>query len=168
MICRNHSRTPVTPHRVLFAALVASFASGSWAACSDASSGNPAVTASAGSTCNASFTAYTGNNIAGAYENGSVLNLLAGTTITTLSNSGTYTLSSGGMNIGGIGQQPAAALVHGLGNLSITSRGANSRGIYVYGGESSASQRSKLQVDRDLVVMRSVGAGGAVVENTAV
>lgn len=166
MICISSALRPSASPHVLLAALMATFASGSWATCSDAASGNPAVTASAGSTCNASFTAYTGNNIAGAYENGSVLNLLAGTTITTLSNSGTYTLSSGGMNIGGIGQQPAAALVHGLGNLSVTSRGANSRGIYVYGGENATSQRSKLQVDGNLVVMRSLGAGGAVIQNT--
>ncbi len=165
MICRSHSHTHTTPYRVLFAALVASFASGSWAACTGAASGNPALTASEGSTCNASLITYTGLNVAGANGDGTVLNLLADTNLITTSNTGTYTLSSGGMNIGGTSSQPAA-LVHALGNLNITSRGSSSRGIFIYGGENATHQRSKLQVDGNLVGMRSSGTGGAVVENS--
>lgn len=161
----SQSLTHPVRNAIALAVLSLSCTAYSWAACSDAASGNPALTASAGSTCSAGLTAYTGNNVAGAYQDGSVLNLQAGTSITTTSNSGTYTLSSGGMNIGGIGAQPAAALVHALGNLNVTSRGANSRGVYIYGGANAASQRSKLQVDGNLVVMRSLGAGGAVVQN---
>lgn len=125
MICRSHSHTPTTPHCVLFAALVASFASGSWAACLDTPSGNAALTASAGSICNASRTDYSGNNVAGAYGDGSVLNLLAGTSLVTTGGS-TYTLSTGGLNVGGTPAE-AASLVHALGDLSLSSRGTKSR-----------------------------------------
>lgn len=164
MICRKSPRIPTTTHRVLFAALVASFASGSWATCSDAPSGNPALTATAGSTCNASLTAYGGNNVAGATGNGSVLNLLAGTSLVTSSGS-TYTLSSGGLNSGGVAAEPAS-LVHALGDLSVTSRGNNSRAIYIYTGANAASALNKLQVDGNLVAMRAGSSGGAVVQNT--
>ncbi|MDR2329852.1 MAG: IPTL-CTERM sorting domain-containing protein [Comamonas sp.] len=164
MICKSHSRIPVTPHRVLFAALVASFASGSWAACLDTPSGNAALTASAGSICNASRTDYSGNNVAGAYGDGSVLNLLAGTSLVTTGGS-TYTLSSGGLNVGGTPTE-AASLVHALGDLSLTSRGNNSRALVIYAGANAANVLNKVQVDGNLVAMRAGSSGGAVVQNT--
>lgn len=164
MICKSHSRTPVTPHRVLFAALLTSFASGSWATCSDASSGNPALTAIGGSTCNASLTVYNGNNVAGATGNGSVLNLQAGTSLITSTGS-TYTLSSGGLNNGGAASEPAS-LVHALGDLSLTSRGNSSRAIFIYAGANAANALNKVQVDGNLVAMRAGSSGGAVVQNT--
>lgn len=164
MICRNQSRTPVTPHRVLFAALVAGFASGSWAACLDTPSGNAALTASAGSICSASRTDYSGNNVAGAYDEGSVLNLLPGTSLTTTGGS-TYTLSSGGVNNGNIGARDGAALVHALGDLAITSRGNSSRAIFIYDGANAANERSKLLIDGNLVTLRASGSGGAALQN---
>lgn len=164
MICSSHFRTPVATHRVLFAALLTSFASGSWAACSDAVSTNPALSASEGSTCNASLTSYSGNNVAGAYGDGSVLNLLAGTSLITTGGS-TYTLSSGGLNIGGTPVE-AASLVHALGNLSLTSRGNNSRALFIYAGANAANVLNKVQVDGNLVAMRAGSSGGAVVQNS--
>lgn len=138
----------------------------SWAACTESASGNPALTATAGSICNPTLTAYSGNNIAAAYQNGSVLNLQAGTSLRTTSSTSTYTLSSGGANFGGVGAQPAAALVHAFGDLSLTSSGNNSRGIYIYGGSNAEGQRSKLEVDGNLIALRSSGTGGAVIENS--
>lgn len=164
MICRKSPRIPTTTHRVLFAALVASFASGSWAACSDAVSTNPALSASEGSICNASLTSYSGNNVAGAYGDGSVLNLLAGTSLVTTGGS-TYTLSSGGLNIGGTPVE-AASLVHALGDLSLTSRGNNSRALFIYAGANAANVLNKVQVDGNLVAMRAGSSGGAVVQNS--
>ncbi|TDS76750.1 IPTL-CTERM sorting domain-containing protein [Comamonas sp. JUb58] len=164
MICRSPSRIPSTTHRVLFAALLSSFASGSWAVCSDAASGNPALTATEGSTCNASRTGYGGNNVAGATGNGSVLNLLAGTSLVTSSGS-TYTLSSGGLNSGGVASEPAS-LVHALGDLSLTSRGDNSRALFIYAGANAANVLNKVQVDGNLVAMRAGRIGGAVVQNS--
>lgn len=166
MNTRHQHLFPHTRCTAVFAAvLTMACGSGAWAACADAASGNPALTASAGSVCNASLTTYTGNNVAGAFDNGSVLNLLAGTSITTTSNTGTFTLSSGGLNTGAVGARPAAAVVHAMGNLKVTSRGNNSRGIFVYGGANGAGDRSRLQVDGDLVVLRSTHSGGAIVQN---
>ncbi len=166
MLYGGNPAVPPVVRNVLYVALSTCLSvPGAWAACNDVASGNPALTASAASVCNATLTTYTGNNVAGAYDAGSVLNLLPATSITTTSNTGTYTLSSGGMNVGGVGLRPAAALVHGLGNLSVTSRGANSRAIYIYGGANASNERSKLQVDGNLTALRSVGTGGAVIQN---
>ncbi len=164
MICNRHTRHPSARFRLLSIALLCSLASGSWAACSDIPSGNPALTATAGSTCNASLTAYGGNNVAGATGDGSVLNLLAGTSLITSTGS-TYTLSSGGLNSGGVAAEPAS-LVHALGNLSLTSRGNNSRALYIYSGANAANVLNKVQVDGNLVAMRAGSSGGAVVQNT--
>ncbi|GAB2815611.1 hypothetical protein GCM10027276_15660 [Comamonas piscis] len=164
MICKSHLPRPSAPSRLLSIALLCTFASGSWAACSDSASGNPALTATGGSTCNASLTAYGGNNVAGATGNGSVLNLLAGTSLVT-SGGSTYTLSSGGLNIGGVTTEPAS-LVHALGDLSLTSRGNNSRALYIYSGANAANVLNKVQVDGNLVAMRAGSSGGAVVQNT--
>ncbi len=164
MICKRHPRHPSARFRLLSIALLCSLASGSWAACSDIPSGNPALTATAGSTCNASLTAYGGNNVAGATGDGSVLNLLAGTSLITSTGS-TYTLSSGGLNSGGVAAEPAS-LVHALGNLSLTSRGNNSRALYIYSGANAANVLNKVQIDGNLVAMRAGSSGGAVVQNT--
>jgi hypothetical protein len=164
MICKRPPCHPSARFRLLSIALLCSLASGSWAACSDIPSGNPALTATAGSTCNASLTAYAGNNVAGATGDGSVLNLLAGTSLITSTGS-TYTLSSGGLNSGGVAAEPAS-LVHALGNLSLTSRGNNSRALYIYSGANAANVLNKVQVDGNLVAMRAGSSGGAVVQNT--
>lgn len=132
------------------------------AACGDAS-GQYSLFANGGSLCNATQASYTGNNLAYAAEDGSVLTFIQpNVTITSASNN-VYVLSSGGVNGGGF--SGSAATVHALGNLTVAASAGSgtSRAIYMYAGANAAGERSRLIVDGNLTATR--GTGAAAVQN---
>ena len=155
---------PFTPTRLASALALLLLSPAAWAICKDLASGNPALTASGGSVCNATLNLYQGGNVAGAFDDGSVLNLRAVTTIANTNGGGTHSLGVGGLNAAS-GASPAAT-VHAAGDLTVrSSNGLNSRAIHVFGGTNGSGARSTLMVDGMLDAWRNGGSGGAVIDN---
>ena len=129
-----------------------------------------------GTVCNATQTTYTGNNVAGAFGDGSVLNFLAGTTINAPGGNGTFALGVGSTNFNftnpatGLPYSTNApgATIHALGDLTINANPMNnSRGVFVNGGVGASGTATQFLVDGNLTI-NSIAPRGLSIENYGV
>ena len=144
------SRNPI--HSALLLATVGLSAPAAWAACGNTGGPNGVVYATAGDTCDATATSYSGNNVAYATQDGSILHFTNSPDVQT--NAGNvYAISAGGANIGSVPATPAAQVV-ATNNLTVTlgftGGSANTRGLYIYSGANAGSARNLIHVQGNL------------------
>lgn len=119
---------------------------------------NGTVLATDGYTCSATVSNYYGNNVAAALGENTILSFTAPTTTLTSNGGQTHVLSIGNANFDGI--PPSSGATVEANNLTIIgSSGANSRGVYITGGD---GKKNTLNVKNDLLITHTASTGAAL------
>ncbi|RZL61512.1 MAG: autotransporter outer membrane beta-barrel domain-containing protein [Variovorax sp.] len=160
----NTSVDAVSVRRVfrISALVVTMFMAGhAFAACGDAG-GQRLLFANGGSSCVATLSTYSGQNVAYAGQDGSLLTFAQPNVTISSANTNVHLLSVGGSN-GSIAG--AAATIVATGNLTVNALAntGTTRAIYFSAGTNASGKQSRLQVDGNLIA--TLGGTAATVQN---